>query len=104
MTDRDEFVMGFGVHQGCPVCDVPDTYLKWVVRANRDEYVHGFWDADEWKPDNKHALAARVELKKRGYRFIGSDITKEEVRVERVRGNPHMAGAGAGGRFGMRRS
>ncbi len=69
-------IITFGVHNGKEIERVEDGYLAWMVKADRGDFKVRAPGARPFKIPAEEAQAAREELKKRGYRFVGSRIER----------------------------
>lgn len=67
-----------------------DKELIRIVKKDRGDVPRPFWEKKE--VTSSEAMEARIELKARGYRFIGSEITKQAHRkLDAARGGENAS-------------
>ena len=70
----------FGIYKDHDLSDpiIPDSYIQWL--ASRGKYYKpGNRFEPSWKVPFDTWIAARLEMKRRGYRSIGSRFEKEKL-------------------------
>jgi hypothetical protein len=67
----------FGANRGKEIERLEDGYLIWMVKADRGDFPGRQIKSMPFRMPQDQVLAARKELKLRGYQFVGSRIEKK---------------------------
>jgi uncharacterized protein (DUF3820 family) len=70
--------MPFGKYKDREILGLDSTYLIWIVKKNRGDFLSKEIGGDKFKISDDIAIEARKILKARGYEFKGNRIEKEE--------------------------
>jgi hypothetical protein len=70
-------IITFGAHKGKEIERLEDGYLIWMIKTDRGDFPARQIKSMPFRMPPDQILAARKELKLRGYEFIGSRIKRK---------------------------